>query len=162
MFGVFTPVKEPRKALINLNKVPTLPSCDKANIPQGWSFLVKFPTGMVATGHPAQAEKDISVASDEESTISRPCSRIYLAMLPFRASWRKADTAMSCFSSVMAPSRHLISSVWVSNAGNQNSQGRNRQLAEIITHVWAWLQQHSLHSRRSLPPMLLELFGAFD
>lgn len=145
---------------MNLNNVSTLPSRDRANIPQGWSFLDKLPTGTVATGHPAQAEKDISVASEEESTMSRSCSRMYFAMLPSRAIWRRADTAMSCFSSVMVSSRHLMSSVWVSNAGDQNRQREKHDLAGAKTHAEVGLEPGLLHSRRSLHQILSETSGA--
>lgn len=120
---------------MNVNNVSTLPSRAKANIPQGWLFFDEFPTGTIATGQPAQAEKDISVESDEERTMSRSCSRMYFAMLCSRAIWRRADTAMSCFSSVMVSSRHLMSSVWVSKAGDQTRQREDHELGEMNTHA---------------------------
>lgn len=63
--------------------------------------------------------------------MSRSCSRMYFAMLSPRAIWRIADTAMSRFSSVMVPSRHLMSSDWVSNAAGQIRQCGNHELSEI-------------------------------
>lgn len=54
--------------------------------------------------------------------MSRLCLGMYFAMLPQRAIWWRADTAMSCFPPVMVPSRHFMSSVWVLKAVDQNRQ----------------------------------------